>query len=156
MEADTYENASVAHRAATGKGLTRQTWALKKKLIEIDRWAKLPHRFQVVEVHPEVCFVAVPGPPRPASSPPRAAPARTLALGHAVEHPLERRDRATSRSLTPSHCRPAQPGHRGTGGQTSRSIAPEPAHTHPMINSTKQRSSSQPVHGSRLRARADR
>lgn len=63
----TYEDAAVAQRAATDKGLTKQTWALQPKLIEVDRWVKMPSELTVIEAHPEVSFAAMNGAPMRAS-----------------------------------------------------------------------------------------
>jgi predicted RNase H-like nuclease len=67
MEADTLPTAVVAQLAATGKGLTAQTWGLRAKLIEVDRWVKTGPDVRVVEVHPEVSFAAMNGSPLAAS-----------------------------------------------------------------------------------------
>jgi predicted RNase H-like nuclease len=67
MVAETYEAAAAAHHAATGKGLTVQTWGLRAKLIEVDLWVRSEPAVRVVEVHPEVSFAAMKKSPLTAS-----------------------------------------------------------------------------------------
>lgn len=62
VELDAYEVAAQAHRAVTGSGLTKQAFALRMKIREVDVW--LPTAgCRVVEVHPEVGFAALAGAP---------------------------------------------------------------------------------------------
>jgi predicted RNase H-like nuclease len=58
LMAATHAEASVLNLRATGKGLSRQTYALGRKILEVDAWARAtPHK--VIEVHPEVCFASM-------------------------------------------------------------------------------------------------
>ena len=66
MDADDYASANRAARAATGKGISRQAWALVPKIREAVAWipeAGIP----VIEAHPEGCFAALLGAPASAS-----------------------------------------------------------------------------------------
>ncbi|MEY9862003.1 putative RNase H-like nuclease [Catenulispora sp. GAS73] len=55
VELDAYELSAQAHRELTGVGLTKQAFALRMKIREVDAW--LPTAAcRVVEVHPEVSF----------------------------------------------------------------------------------------------------
>jgi predicted RNase H-like nuclease len=73
LEATTYAEANQRCRAVTGKGMSRQAWALRPGILEADRLrAALAVPFR--EVHPEVSFTAMAGAPL-------QAPKRTWA-GH--------------------------------------------------------------------------
>jgi predicted RNase H-like nuclease len=62
LTAATYAEASALTVEATGKGLSRQAFALGRRILEVDAWARsTPH--QVIEVHPEVCFASMAGHP---------------------------------------------------------------------------------------------
>lgn len=62
IELDDYEEAAQVSRMRTGRGLTKQSFALRAKIREVDSW--LPHAAcRVVEVHPEVSFAALAGAP---------------------------------------------------------------------------------------------
>lgn len=66
MNADDYASANRAARAATGKGISRQAWALVPKIREAMAWipgAGIP----VIEAHPEGCFATLLGAPASAS-----------------------------------------------------------------------------------------
>lgn len=63
MEADTWEDALAAQWSAAGKGLTKQTWALRQKILEVDEWLRAGVPERVVEVHPEVSFAEMNGSP---------------------------------------------------------------------------------------------
>lgn len=57
LECTAYEGANTLHRHLTGKGLSRQAWALGARILEVDALAAGDDR--VVEVHPEVSFAAL-------------------------------------------------------------------------------------------------
>ncbi|MFW6031518.1 MAG: DUF429 domain-containing protein [Myxococcota bacterium] len=63
--ADTYEAASELNRAALGKGLSKQSWAICPKIREVDRLLqeRPDLRGRVREIHPEVCFWGLTGHP---------------------------------------------------------------------------------------------
>lgn len=60
LEAPTYEEASLAARRETGKGVSRQAWALRHKTLEVDGVVRATDR-RIVEVHPEVSFTTLAG-----------------------------------------------------------------------------------------------
>jgi predicted RNase H-like nuclease len=60
--AATHAEATVLNRSATGKGLSRQAYALGAKILEVDAWIRTVDRV-VIEVHPEVCFATMAGHP---------------------------------------------------------------------------------------------
>jgi predicted RNase H-like nuclease len=62
VEASTYAEASAAHRAVTGGGLSRQAWALTAKLAEVEAWRLATGR-EATEVHPELVFAELAGAP---------------------------------------------------------------------------------------------
>lgn len=58
LTAPTYIEANAAARQHTGRGVSRQVYALRAKILEVDAWldrAPAP----VFEVHPEVCFATL-------------------------------------------------------------------------------------------------
>ncbi|HSH59636.1 MAG TPA: DUF429 domain-containing protein [Acidimicrobiales bacterium] len=62
LEADTHAQATQAGMARTGTGISRQAYALRNKILEVERW--LPQSpFPVYEVHPEVSFAVMLGTP---------------------------------------------------------------------------------------------
>lgn len=63
LEGASYESASKLSFAASGKKLTKQTYAIIPKIREVDiaLRADASARERVVEVHPEVCFAALNG-----------------------------------------------------------------------------------------------
>lgn len=66
FDATDYATANDAARASTGKGVSRQAWALVPKIREVIAWlptAGVP----VIEAHPEGCFAALLGAPAAAS-----------------------------------------------------------------------------------------
>lgn len=66
IEAETYASATREARARTGSGISRQAYALGRKILEVDRW--LPSSScPVYEVHPEVSFAVLLGRPARAS-----------------------------------------------------------------------------------------
>ncbi|WP_216853838.1 DUF429 domain-containing protein [Phytoactinopolyspora halotolerans] len=61
-EAETYEAALEAQQAATGKGMSRQAWGLRHKVLDVDGWLEHPQRIGVVvECHPELSFATMNG-----------------------------------------------------------------------------------------------
>ena len=54
--------ASAVNRRLTGHGISIQAFALKPKLLEVERWARATAA-GVVEIHPEVCFARLAGGP---------------------------------------------------------------------------------------------
>ncbi|WP_152364759.1 DUF429 domain-containing protein [Microlunatus speluncae] len=60
--AATHAEATALNRSATGKGLSRQAYALGAKILEVDAWIRTMDRV-VIEVHPEVCFATMAGRP---------------------------------------------------------------------------------------------
>jgi predicted RNase H-like nuclease len=54
--------ASAINRKLTGHGISIQAFALKPKLLEVERWARAT-AVRVAEVHPEVCFARMAGGP---------------------------------------------------------------------------------------------
>ncbi len=56
-----YAASNRRHRALTGKGLTRQTWGLRERILEAAAYvAEFP---DAIEAHPEACFAALKGAP---------------------------------------------------------------------------------------------
>lgn len=62
LEADDHVSAVEANRRLAGEGISRQAFALKEKLLQVDHWVRRTTR-RVVEVHPEVCFAELAGAP---------------------------------------------------------------------------------------------
>ena len=60
---DTYENANRMNRVAAGKGITKQMFAITRKVQEVDTLLRQCSKARrlVREVHPEVCFWAFAG-----------------------------------------------------------------------------------------------
>jgi predicted RNase H-like nuclease len=56
-----YPAANALHRRLTGKGLSRQTWGLRAKILEAA--AFITDHPDTIEAHPEVCFRAMKGEP---------------------------------------------------------------------------------------------
>jgi predicted RNase H-like nuclease/predicted enzyme related to lactoylglutathione lyase len=54
LEAPTYAAASEMAMQLTGKAISRQTYALRDRILEVDEYARSDER--VIEVHPEVSF----------------------------------------------------------------------------------------------------
>lgn len=62
LEEDTYERSDQKNRELTGGGISRQSYGLRAKILEIDRWARFDG-LTMVEVHPELCFTKMAGAP---------------------------------------------------------------------------------------------
>ena len=60
-DARSYSAANALHRELTTKGLSRQSWALRAKILEAE--AFIADHPNTIEVHPEVCFRAMKGEP---------------------------------------------------------------------------------------------
>ncbi len=60
LEAATHAEASLVHKEATGSGISRQSFALKEKILDVDRWVGTAGR-TVIEVHPELSFQILAG-----------------------------------------------------------------------------------------------
>jgi predicted RNase H-like nuclease len=54
LEADTYEQARLVATELTGKSISAQAYALRRRILELDEYAADDPR--VIEVHPEVSF----------------------------------------------------------------------------------------------------
>jgi predicted RNase H-like nuclease/predicted enzyme related to lactoylglutathione lyase len=54
LEAPSYEEARRVAREATGKSISAQSYALRRRILEVDEYAREDER--VIEVHPEVSF----------------------------------------------------------------------------------------------------
>lgn len=62
--APTYAEASARNRTLTGKGISRQSFALKEKILDVDGWlAHSRPSVPVIEVHPELSFRTMAGRP---------------------------------------------------------------------------------------------
>lgn len=63
LTADTYEDANRISREETGRGMTRQTFAILPRVREVDCLLRNSEkaRHMVREVHPEICFWALAG-----------------------------------------------------------------------------------------------
>jgi predicted RNase H-like nuclease len=64
LEAADHGSASAVSRRVAGEGISRQAFALKVKILEVDRWVRRT-RHRVVEVHPEASFAQLAGGPLP-------------------------------------------------------------------------------------------
>lgn len=61
LRSETYDAANAANRAALGKGLSRQAFALLPKIVDVHDWLQTSPSVPVIEVHPEVSFAAMNG-----------------------------------------------------------------------------------------------
>lgn len=64
LEAPTYAEANALARQVIGKGISRQAYGLRTKILEVDAWLRTAER-TVIEVHPEVSFRCLKGKPLP-------------------------------------------------------------------------------------------
>lgn len=60
LEAGSYAAALETARRVTGRGLSRQAWALGPRILEVDRIVRSVGR-RIVEVHPELSFATLAG-----------------------------------------------------------------------------------------------
>jgi predicted RNase H-like nuclease len=65
VEAAGYQAAAAENRRLAGEGLSRQAFALRAKILDVDQWlqAGSPVPARVVEAHPELSFAAMAGAP---------------------------------------------------------------------------------------------
>jgi predicted RNase H-like nuclease len=63
LGAETYEEAVARSRAISGKGISRQTFAILPRIHELDLLITQDRQRHVVEVHPEACFTVLAGAP---------------------------------------------------------------------------------------------
>lgn len=61
LEAEDYPAALTLNHQLTGEGISRQAYALRTKMLQVDRWVRQTSGQRIVEVHPEVCFVQLAG-----------------------------------------------------------------------------------------------
>jgi predicted RNase H-like nuclease len=68
VEAADYQAAAAENRRLAREGLSRQAFALRAKILDVDQWlqAGSPAPARVVEAHPELSFAAPAGSPAPA------------------------------------------------------------------------------------------
>lgn len=64
LEAENHAAAAAINQRLAGEGVSRQAFALKDKLLQVDRWIR-ETSLRVVEVHPEVSFARLAGAPLP-------------------------------------------------------------------------------------------
>lgn len=64
LEAPTFAEANALARRGTGKGISRQAYGLRTKILQVDAWLRTADR-TVIEVHPEVTFRCLAGQPLP-------------------------------------------------------------------------------------------
>lgn len=61
FDRESYASGNALHRELTGKGISRQSWGLRDRVLEAEFYvSKNP---KTIEVHPEVCFRAMKGMP---------------------------------------------------------------------------------------------
>ena len=63
LGAETYEDALAKCQSISGKGMSRQGFAILPKIREVDRLMTPARQQNVFEVHPEVCFTLLAGAP---------------------------------------------------------------------------------------------
>lgn len=65
VQAADYQGAAAENRRLAGEGLSRQAFALRAKILDVDQWfqAGSPAPARVVEAHPELSFAAMAGAP---------------------------------------------------------------------------------------------
>jgi predicted RNase H-like nuclease len=65
VEAADYPAAAAKNRQLAGEGLSRQAFALRAKIVDVDQWFQTgsPTALRVVEAHPELSFAAMAGAP---------------------------------------------------------------------------------------------
>ena len=62
LECSSYEAASAKNRECTGRGLSKQSWAIAPKVREVDAFLQQEEqRHKIREMHPEICFWALNG-----------------------------------------------------------------------------------------------
>ena len=65
VEAADYQAAAAENRRLAGEGLSRQAFALRARILDVDQWlqAVTPAPARVVEAHPELSFATMAGAP---------------------------------------------------------------------------------------------
>ena len=65
VQADGYQAAAAENRRLAGEGLSRQAFALRAKILDVDQWLQAGSLapVRVVEAHPELSFAAMAGAP---------------------------------------------------------------------------------------------
>jgi predicted RNase H-like nuclease len=61
LAARSYEDANQTSRQHSGKGLSKQSWAIVPKIADVDDAMSPAFQRRVIEVHPELCFWALNG-----------------------------------------------------------------------------------------------
>ena len=62
LECRDYAEGSSVNQSVTGRKLSRQSWAIVRKISEVDSVVRnLPERRKLREMHPEICFMALNG-----------------------------------------------------------------------------------------------
>jgi predicted RNase H-like nuclease len=74
LEAPTHAEATALSVELTGKGVSQQAFALRRRILEVDALASRDER--IVEVHPEVSFRSLAGRPLPSKHTPEGLTAR--------------------------------------------------------------------------------
>jgi predicted RNase H-like nuclease/GrpB-like predicted nucleotidyltransferase (UPF0157 family) len=78
----TYPEANAANKAALGKGLSRQAYAIIPKIVDVDAYVRAGPTVTVLEAHPEVSFAEIdPACVIASKISPEGAAARRAALG---------------------------------------------------------------------------
>lgn len=67
LMSQTYQEANDATKEITGKGLSRQSFALAAKILETEAWLNGRDGCPVIEASPELCFAEMTGGPMPDS-----------------------------------------------------------------------------------------
>ncbi len=84
LGATDYADALDRSRAATGRGLSRQSFHLLPKIAELDAAVRPDDQRRVLEVHPESCFAALAGAPLPTAK--RTGEGRITRVGLLLPH----------------------------------------------------------------------
>ena len=63
LGAETYEDAVTEYKKISGKGMSRQGFAILPKIREVDHLMTPARQQNLFEVHPEVCFTVLSGSP---------------------------------------------------------------------------------------------
>jgi predicted RNase H-like nuclease len=131
LGAATYAEAATWCRELSGKGLSRQSFGLLSKVLQVDEFMTPERQRHVVEVHPEVSFTAMAGRPMAYYKKTPAGRAERLeTLGHAFPdlavHAERRLDRTSPDDILDafavawSACRWLTQTHVQLGGEGDR------------------------------------